>query len=669
MNRLSASLSPYLLQHAANPVDWYPWSDEALDRARREQKPIFLSIGYSACHWCHVMERESFTDETIAAALNRAFVCIKVDREERPDLDRVYMKAVQLMTGRGGWPLSAFLTPDLEPFYGGTYFPPEDRHGLPGFLRVVTEIARLWQEDRQRLLSGAKEMLRHLRAETGGTGGALDREPIRLALAELDQEFDEEHGGFGGAPKFPPAGAIELLLREHARTGNDRLLHMARRTLDAMARGGIRDHLGGGFHRYAVDDQWLVPHFEKMLYDNALLARLYLDGWLATSEPRFRQVAAEILDFVLREMTDPGGGFHSAFDADSEGVEGKYYVWSRQEIQRLLPPEDADAFLAAYGVTPAGNFEGRSILHLPGPSAPAPDDARLAACRARLLAARAARVPPARDDKVLTDWNALMVSALVRGYLVLDNPRYRAAAERAAAFLLDTMHASGPLLRVCRHGQARTPGFLDDYAYLADALLDLFAATGNPRWFQAARTLAGEMLAAFGDPDGGGFFHSRAGDPHLLVRERCFLDEARPSPNAIAARVLLRLSRLLEEDSLRQQAERALAAAVSFGRRFPTALAHTWCVLDDLLAPPEELVIVGDSCSPAWHALRRVTSQFYRPNLQTVLADSGVFWPDDPPPLLRSRQPADAPPAAYLCRNHACLPPVATPEQLQALLE
>jgi uncharacterized protein YyaL (SSP411 family) len=676
-NHLADSLSPYLRQHATNPVDWYPWGDEALTKAKQEDRPIFLSIGYSACHWCHVMERESFENHQIAALLNQHFVPIKVDREERPDLDRLYMKAVQLLTGRGGWPMSVFLTADLRPFYGGTYFPPDDRQGLPGFGRVLAELARLWANDRSRLVASANQLMSHL-SQVGAAGpGVLDREPVEAALRELRSEFDADEGGFGGAPKFPPTGALALLLREHERTGEQGLLHMVVKTLDAMARGGIYDHLGGGFHRYSVDDQWLVPHFEKMLYDNALLVPVYLDAWLVTQKPRFRQVAVETLDFVLREMTDADGGFHSTLDADSEGVEGKYYVWSQQEIEALLPGVERDVFLKTYGVLPGGNFEGRNILHLPrslGATAEAvglQQEAlakRLASARQRLFAARASRIRPHKDDKVLTSWNGLMISAFARGYRVLGEERYREAAERAAAFLVDAMWTPEGLLRVYRAGSKSTSGFLDDYAHLGNGLVDLFEGTGEPRWLQAAEALAQAMVERFGDPGGNGFFYSQAGDENLLVRDRCYIDEACPAPNAVAARLLCRLSRLFEREEYRIHAEQALAGATAFGQRFPTALTCTWSVVDQFLATPEELVIVGDPDDSGYQGLASVANELYRPNLTVVLQRTGAPPMAEAIPLLQGRTLQNGKATAYFCVDRTCAAPVCTVDELRELL-
>jgi uncharacterized protein YyaL (SSP411 family) len=677
LNRLATALSPYLKQHAGNPVDWYPWGDEALRKAREEDRPIFLSIGYSACHWCHVMERESFENKDIAALLNAHFVAIKVDREERPDLDRVYMKAVQVLTGRGGWPMSVFLTPDLKPFYGGTYFPPEDRHGSPGFRRVLTELARLWTDDRQKLLGSADQLFGYL-SQTGTAGkGTLDRVPIRAAIGELAKEFDAEEGGFGGAPKFPPAGVLELLLREYRRTGDESLLRMVTKTLDAMARGGIYDQLGGGFHRYSVDDQWLVPHFEKMLYDNALLVPVYLDAWLVTGEQRFREVARETLDFVLRDMLDDSGGFHSSLDADSEGVEGKFYVWSQQEIEGILAERERKPFLRAYGVTPQGNWELGNILHLRRPLADVAASvglsepelvSLLAQARAKLLAVRDRRIWPHKDDKVLTAWNGLMISALARGFQVLGDERYREAAEQAAGFLLDTMVTPDGLRRVYRSGQTATAGLLDDYAYLATGLLDLFEATGDPRWLTAADTLSAEMVAGFMDSEGHGFFYSRAGDAQLILRERCFVDEAIPSPNAKAGEALLRLARLHASEKQEEQARAALIAAAGFGRQFPTALTHTWCMVDRLLAPPEELVLVAGADGTGFREMIHAAGESYRPNLTIVLVARETAGEGLRIPWLAGRTARDGMSTAYYCVDRTCAAPVTSADSLRSLL-
>ena len=576
-NRLAGETSPYLLQHAHNPVDWYPWGTEALERAKKENKPIFVSIGYSACHWCHVMERESFEDTETAEILNRHFIAVKIDREERPDLDEIYMTSVQMITGRGGWPLSVFLTPDLKPFYGGTYFPPQSVQGMPAFKTVLNRMAELWRDRRDGVTHNAEQMLLALRDSASvepSDSGLPDRSVPLRAAAELGREFDPRWGGFGGPPKFPPSAAIALLLRQYSHTGEKSLLEMATVTLDRMAFGGMYDQLGGGFHRYSVDAHWLVPHFEKMLYDNALLSRAYLEAWQATNKELYRRVAAETLDYVLRDMTDAAGGFHSAEDADSEGEEGKFYVWTEDEIEALLGQEDGALFSRYYGVSKAGNFEGRNILHVPldPPVPPGGENVsreqartRLEPLRRKLLARREKRVRPGKDDKVLAAWNGMMISALARGYQVTGDDRYLKAATRAADFVLSRMVRDGVLMRTYRglggpdgRGTAKLPGYLDDYAEVAGGLIDLYEAGFDRRWLQAADELADKMLADFWDQENGGFFYTSAAHKNLLVRTKPFYDGAVPSGNATATLVLLRLSRLLDNRDYWSKAEKVL---------------------------------------------------------------------------------------------------------------
>jgi uncharacterized protein YyaL (SSP411 family) len=519
-NRLAGETSPYLLQHAHNPVGWYPWGPEALAKAKAEDRPIFLSVGYSACHWCHVMERECFEDPEIAALMNEHFVNIKVDREERPDLDQIYMAAVQAMTGQGGWPMSVFLTPELEPFYGGTYFPPADSRGMPGFPRVLLSVHSAWQERRDEILASAGEMTERLRAlgSVAAGGGELNSKLLDGAARELARAFDAMNGGFGEAPKFPHPMDLKVLLRHHARTGDDHALHIVRHTLDKMARGGIYDHLGGGFARYSTDDRWLVPHFEKMLYDNALLASVYIEAFQLTKDPEFARVARETLDYVLRRMTGPEGGIYSTEDADSEGVEGQYYVWTLAEVNAVLGVERAKAFAYVYDVTERGNWEHRNILNLPKTVAQAArmlgrDEVELrsslAEDRARLLAARELRVPPGKDTKVLTSWNGLMIGPLAEGSRVLKDGRYAEAARRAAAFVLERLGApDGRLVHAYKDGRARFNGYLDDYANLIDGLTRLYEVTGEPRWVESALRLSDVMIAEFADRGQGGFFYT-----------------------------------------------------------------------------------------------------------------------------------------------------------------
>ena len=607
-NRLIHETSPYLLQHAHNPVDWYAWGPEALARARAEDKPILLSIGYSACHWCHVMERESFEDEAIAELMNRHFVSIKVDREERPDLDDVYMAATLAMNqGQGGWPMTVFLTPEQEPFYAGTYFPPEDRWGRPGFSTVLKRIAEMWEKERESIKEQGAQLAAYLRENAqAAPGGAVGEEALREAADQLGHEFDDRWGGFGPAPKFPPSAALSLLLRVHRRFSDAHALEMVRRTLDAMARGGMYDQLGGGFARYSTDVRWLVPHFEKMLYDNAQLARAYLEGLQVTGDDFYGRIATETLDYVLREMTDPAGGFYSATDADSEGEEGKFFVWTPGEVRAALGPDGeelARRFCAYYDVTEAGNWEGRSILNAPRPMAavarelgidPAELERSLADARARIYEARSKRVPPARDDKVLTAWNGLMISALAEAFRVMDDPRYLAAARRAADFLLSTLRRpDGRLLRTWRAGRAHLDAYLEDYAFLAEALVDLYEASGTSRYLDEAAALAGRIREDFAAEEGG-FFSTARGHEPLIVRPREGHDGAIPSANAAAAMALARLSYLLDRPELREDAVRAIRAWGKPIARQPRSFAKSLAVVDFLLEGPVELALVGE---------------------------------------------------------------------------
>ena len=680
-NRLAHSTSPYLLQHAYNPVDWYPWGEEALSRARAEDKPILLSIGYSACHWCHVMAHESFEDEAVAERMNRDFVCVKVDREERPDLDDIYMAATLAMNhGQGGWPMTVFLTPEQEPFFAGTYFPPADAHGRPGFATLLEKIAQLWKSDRAGLRTQAAEVTGYLREGTrAASGGGPGEAELRAALDQLSRDFDARFGGFGHAPKFPPSGALSLLLRCHRRFGDERALEMARKTLDEMARGGMYDQVGGGFHRYSVDEQWLVPHFEKMLYDNAQLAKVYLEGHQATGEASYAKVAAEILDYVLREMTAPDGGFYSATDADSEGEEGKFFVWTPDEVRAALGDEEkARRFCAYYDVSERGNWEGKSIPNSSrtGPRVakslgvdPAELEREVAAARSALYEARRKRVPPGLDDKVLTAWNGLMIGAMAEGHRVLGDERYLAAAERAAAFvLLKLRGADGRLLRTYRAGQAHLAGYLEDYACLAEGLIDLYEAGGEVRWLREAETLARRTIADFAD-EGGGFWSTARGHESLIVRHREGHDGATPSANAVAAHVLARLSFHLGRDDLREEAARALRAwARAIGRQ-PRAFARSLAVVDLLLEGPVELAFVGKADASDLRALRREIGRRYLPNRVVEHADPAGAAPEGLP-LMAGRTLVDGRAALYVCRNFACRRPVTDPAQVsQALSE
>jgi hypothetical protein len=650
-NALAHETSPYLLQHKDNPVDWLPWGEEALRRAREQDRPLLVSIGYSSCHWCHVMERESFEDPETARLMNELFVCVKVDREERPDVDAIYMEAVQTMTGHGGWPLNAFVTPEQIPFFGGTYFPPEPRHGMPSWRQVLAAVADAWKERRDEIRSHGEQMAQRLR------GGALlqpSAEPIRheaLTHAEenLESLFDPHWGGWGPAPKFPAASTIEFLLAR----GEDR---MTVATLRAMASGGLFDQVGGGFARYSVDAQWVIPHFEKMLYDNALLARAYLHGWQVSGEPLLRRTCEETLDWVLRDMRAREGGFYSALDADSEGVEGKFYVWSLEELEELVSP----AAIAYFEATRQGNFEGANHLTARGPAI---SDEERAAARAALLERRNARVWPGLDDKRLAGWNALMISAFADAGAVLDRADYLDAARAAADFVLTRMRdADGRLLRTFNAGEARLNAYLEDHAFLLEALLDLYEATFEPRWFTEARTLADTILERFADPDQGGFFSTSDDHEQLLARRKDIEDTPVPAGGSAAAFGLLRLGALTGEHDYERHAVGHLRLLHEIAPRHPTAFGHLLRAIDFHLRTVREVALVGPREDVA--RLAAVVRSKLRPGV-VLAAGPG---PDDTIPLLSGREPVDGRAAAYVCEHFACQRPVTEPEELEALL-
>ncbi len=648
MNRLADETSPYLLQHKDNPVDWFPWGDEALARARDEVKPIIVSIGYSACHWCHVMERESFEDPAVAAVMNDSFVCIKVDREERPDVDAIYMEAVQAMTGHGGWPLNAFLTPEGIPFYAGTYFPPEPRHGLPSWRMVLEGVARAWDEQRDDIIDGAEKIVGRLQASARIEAPEAELDPASLdaAVTALKRGYDAENGGWGGAPKFPAASSIEFLLSRGERS-------MALHTLRRMAGGGMYDQVGGGFSRYSVDARWIVPHFEKMLYDNALLARAYLHGFQVSGEPFFERVCRETLDWALRDLRQEEGGFASALDADSEGVEGKFYVWSLDEVRSVLGPL-ADTAIEHFGMSEAGNFEGANI-----PVRATPDPEALEEIKTRLRAAREQRVWPGLDDKRLTAWNALMIGALADAGAVLGEPRYLEAAVAAAEFVRrDLRDADGRLLRTYNQGRAHLGAYLEDHAFLLEALLTLYEATFDPRWFAAARELADEILGRFADPERGGFF-STADDHEALIARRKELEDAPiPSGASAAAFGLLRLARLTGEARYEDAALGHLRLLHTVAPAHPGAFGHFLRALDFALADVREVALVGDDRD----ALEAVVRETLRPHIVLAGGENGV-------PLLEGRTPVDGRAAAYVCERFTCQRPVTEPDELRALLE
>jgi uncharacterized protein len=680
-NRLAGETSPYLLQHATNPVDWYPWGALALARARSENKPIFLSIGYSACHWCHVMERESFENPDIAALMNEYFINIKVDREERPDLDHIYMSAVMAMTGHGGWPMSVFLTPDLKPFFGGTYFPPSDSRGMAGFPRILEGVHRAWQERQDEILDSAAAMTEQIEAlsKVPKGGGSFDRAILDRAARALERNFDPVHGGFGRAPKFPHPMDLRVLLRHHAQTGDTHSLHVVRHTLDKMARGGIYDHLGGGFARYSTDDRWLVPHFEKMLYDNALLTSAYLEAYQATREPDFAQVAHETMDYVLARMTDAEGGFYSTEDADSEGVEGRYYVWSPAELAGVLGAERAKTFCYVYDVTESGNWEGHNILNLPRTWNQAAkllgrDEAdlrlELAATCAELLAVRNRRVPPAKDTKVLVSWNGLMIAALAEGGRVIADERYLEAGGRAARFILDRMRRDdGRLLHTYKDGQAKLDAYLDDYACLIDGLTRLYEATGEPRWVEAAVELAEILIGEFADREQGGFFFTGSRHESLIARPKDVHDNATPSGNGMAATCLIRLGALTGRDDLTEAGRSALVAVELVLEREPAAAGQSLIALDFLLGPIREFAVISGADDAEFRAVLETIATPFLPHKVV-----GPATPEQAAhlaaqlPLLADRPPRENRTTTYICEGQTCQAPLVGAEELRAAL-
>ncbi len=688
-NRLSEETSPYLLQHAGNPVDWFPWGQEALEKARHEDRPILLSIGYAACHWCHVMERESFEDEEIATSMNEGFVCIKVDREERPDLDDIYMNAVQMMTGHGGWPLTVFLTPELKPFFGGTYFPPGDRAGMPGFPRVLQAVRRSFEEQRSSIESAADDLVAHIsRGALGVPGGDTEGVPggdaegvpaaelIDTAVDQYRRRFEPVFGGFSHAPKFPHPMAISLLLRSAQRLGDADVLHMATLSLDRMAYGGIYDQLAGGFHRYSTDDRWLAPHFEKMLYDNALLAGAYVEATQLTGHAEYARVATETLDWVIRDMQSPEGGYYSTLDADSEGVEGKFYVWEQAEIERLLG-EDAAAFCSVYDVSEDGNWEGKNILNLAKPAAAFSRDLRmdpdrletmLDGCRRTLLDARERRLPPALDDKVLTDWNGLMIASMAKAYRALDEPRFLESARRAAEFALGTMIVDGRLLHSYRAGRPRLLAYIDDYANLLCGLIELFESTFELEWLRQARRLADAMIELFRDEAAGGFFFTGRDHEELIARMKPGHDGATPSGNGVAALSLLRLETLTGDAAYGDAGREVLA---TFGARMasaPTGFAQLLTALDYRHRDPREIVLVGPSEETETRSALTKLWREFRPNDLIIGFDPARVDPADAGellPLLAGKKIVDDRLTIYACANYACAAPTHDLEEVR----
>ncbi len=685
-NHLAGSTSPYLLQHQHNPVDWYPWGPEALERARKEDRPIFLSIGYAACHWCHVMERESFEDPQVAKLLNERFICIKVDREERPDLDQIYMIAVQMLTGHGGWPMNVFLTPQGEPFYGGTYWPPRPRHGLPAFGQIVMAVGDAWQERRQDILEQAVALTEEVRGALmrpgqidEAAGGLLSKDLLFTAGKRLVDVLDRTWGGFGGAPKFPHCSDLELLLRLWFRTQQTDYLEAVTITLDRMAAGGIYDHLGGGFSRYSVDREWLVPHFEKMLYDNAQLATLYLLGFQATGKGAYAVIAEDTLDYLLRDMRDDAGGLHSSEDADSEGVEGKFYVWTAAEIGSVLGTQRGEQFCKVYGVTAHGNFEGFNILHLPHSIEAAAEKlgvssgdliVQLLEDRRTLLAARTKRIRPGRDDKVLTNWNALAVQALALASRMLERPDFLQAAETIVEFLWSKMRdPQGRLLHAFRDGQAHLNGYLDDYSYLTDALLSLFEATGEARWIERAMELANTILNHFRDPKTGGLFYTSDDHEALVARSKDYVDASVPSSAGSAAVAWLRLYSLTGDTKWHEAAERVLLDAVPLMQKQPGATGRLLHALDLYLGPNQQIVALAPDAKslaflwPIYFGRFRPRSELIPMIVQSEADHAASILKN----LVGEKTLQNGEPTVYVCENFRCLKPRTGFSQMDAV--
>ncbi len=695
-NRLAKETSPYLLQHAHNPVDWYPWGEEAFAKAKAENKPILLSVGYSACHWCHVMEHESFEDEKIAALMNDLFVNIKVDREERPDVDEIYMHAVQMLTGRGGWPMTMFLTPDAEPFYGGTYFPPVDRHNLPAFPRVLLGVAQAYRDKPDEVAKSTRQILDNLDklSQRRETERPLQIETVQNAAAQLAEQVDHTHGGLGGAPKFPNTAVFSLFLRQLHTNRNSHYLEMTSHTLRKMAEGGVYDHLGGGFHRYSVDERWLVPHFEKMLYDNALLTRLYLEAYQATQDPFFRGVVEEILAYVEREMLSPEGGFYSTQDADSEGVEGKFFVWDQEQIVEVLGEEVGEIVCRYYDVTDVGNFEGHNILH---PSLELDQLARLfgrevdevgqliATAKQRLFNVREDRIKPGRDEKILTCWNGLMLSGFAEAARVLDNPHYLDIARRNAAFILTKLSEkvndddqplgkrssstfNGRLLRSYKDGQAKFNAYLDDYAAFTCGLLDLYEATSEPDYLDRAVALSRVLLERFWDTEQGGFFFTSDDHERLISRSKSAFDGSIPSGNSLATLALLRLFSLTERQDYLDKAEQTLRLFYDDMERSPFGFSQLLGVLDFHLQRPKQIVLVGDASAPETRQLLARINALYLPNKTVACLDPQSLADGKGPAALTGKVQVDGKLTTYVCHNFTCSPPATDWGSLKALL-
>ena len=684
-NRLIDETSPYLLQHAHNPVDWYPWGEEALNLAKNLDKPILLSIGYSACHWCHVMERESFENEKIAAIMNKYYINIKVDREERPDLDEIYMSAVQIMTGSGGWPMTVFLTPELKPFYGGTYFPPDDRYGRPGFPKLLEAVEDAYRSKREEINEQAEKLVSHINQISNPKGVenlSLDDKIIEQAFYHYQNRFDSQHGGFGQAPKFPPGMGLILLLRYWKRSGNSRALHIVEFTLEKMARGGMNDQLGGGFHRYSTDEIWLTPHFEKMLYDNSLLTVTYLEAFQATGKPFYREVVEETLGYVLREMYDQqNGGFYSTQDADSEGEEGKFFVWTPDEVEQILGQADAKVFCDFYDVTDHGNFEHQNILWVKTPTDLYTKKTNieqtdliniLNRCKKKLFDAREKRIKPGLDDKILTSWNGLMIRSMGLAYQILGDPRYLEAAETSAKFILkELVQKNGHLLRTHRAGKSHLNACLEDYSYFIAGLIELYQASFDPHWLREANRLNQIMISQFWDSQNGGFFFTGKDHPELIVRSKSAYDGATPSGASMAVHVLLRLAILLNQPDLKEKAKITFSLYDHTMKTAPSGSAQMLCGVDFLIDAPKEIAIVGNPLNEQTQEILRNIHRRFVPNKVIALLNPNTEEKQEIEeliPLLAGKTSIDGKTTIYVCQNYACQLPTTDIDDLDKLL-
>jgi len=682
-NRLINEKSPYLLQHAENPVDWYAWGEEAFEKAKKEDKPVFLSIGYATCHWCHVMAHESFEDEEVAQVLNTYFIAIKVDREERPDIDKIYMSVCQAITGRGGWPLSIFMTHEGKPFFAGTYFPKSSRMGMPGFIDILKKIALLWKNDRGQISEASETITKHLTSisDSGTSPVALDLATLKKGYKQLELTFDPNWGGFGTAPKFPTPHHLTFLLRWHQRSGDSEALNMVEKTLDAMRRGGIFDQMGFGFHRYSVDERWLVPHFEKMLYDQALLAMAYIEAYQVTGNTKYAQVAHEIFTYVNRDMTSPHGGFYSAEDADSEGIEGLFYLFTPHEVTNHLGEEQGNLFCRFYNITEKGNFEeGRSILHTPMALQVFAEkegmDVRklekvLEDARKKLFAIRKRRIHPQKDDKILTSWNGLMIAAFAKGYQAFGNQVYADAARKAADFILKNLKISGGrLLRRYRQEDAAYPGYLDDYAFLIAGLLDLYEATFEISYLEEAIELNEAMVDIFWDKQGGGLYFTGQGNESLITRSKEVYDGALPSGNSVAALNFLRLSRMTGNINLEQRAEQLIQAFSEQVADQPMAYTQLLIALDLMVGPGQEIVIVGDPTLESTQAMINAVQRSFLPNKVLLLRSQGTEGKRlaSLSPFVEDMDSENNRPTVYVCEKYACKTPITDLDKLKAIL-